>query len=212
MAINPNTAWPNLHNLYLAASGGGKSQAIKQNKEIPAQGARVVAWDVDEDHSVRHFDSRPAFARALLSACKSGRGFRIGWAGAGDVGTFEWFCQLVFAALDGRVKTHVLIEELADVSPSAGKATPAFGQLLRRGRKYGAVIHAASQRGTEISKTVYTQCSRHWVGIQEGVDVDRMARLCAVPPDLIKGLKPLQFLYKEAGKPPVKRQLNKPGK
>lgn len=210
MAINPNTAWNNQHNLYLAASGGGKSQAIKQNKAIPGRGVRVVAWDVDEDHNVRHFYNRADFARALLAGCRSGRGFRIGYAGECDVKSFEWWCALVFAALDGNVATHVIIEELADVSQSIGKASPAFGQLLRRGRKYGAIVHAASQRGTEISKTVFTQSARHWVGIQEGTDVDRMARLCAVEPAKIRSLKPLEFLYKEAGKPPVLKKLNKP--
>lgn len=210
MAINPNTAWSNQHNLYLAASGGGKSQAIKQNKAIPARGARVVAWDVDEDHNVKHYFDRSSFAKALLAGCRSGRGFRIGYAGEDDLKAFEWWCKLVFAALDGRIATHIIIEELADVSPSAGKASPAFGQLLRRGRKYGAIVHAASQRGTEISKTVFTQSARHWVGIQEGTDVERMARLCAVEPAKIQALKPLEFLYKEAGKQPVLKKLKRP--
>lgn len=210
MAINPNTAWNNQHSLYLAASGGGKSQAIKQNKAIPSRGARVVAWDVDEDHNVKHYFDKTSFARALLGGCRSGRGFRIGYAGVCDIAHFEWFCKLVFAALDGNVSTHIIIEELADVSPSIGKASQNFGQLLRRGRKYGAIIHAASQRGTEISKTVFTQSAVHWVGVQEGSDIDRMARLCAVEPSKIAALKPLEFLYKQAGQLPQLKKLNKP--
>lgn len=212
MAINENTEWPNRNALYLAASGGGKSQCIKQSSEIPKSGVRVIGWDPDRDHDLRHYTDRRAFVRALKSAIKSGRGFRLGWSGDSSPETFQWWCRVVWAALDGNVNTYLLIEELADVESSPGKASPPFGQLLRRCRKYGGILHAVSQRGTEIPKTCYTQCEIKYVGIQRGPDVKRMAKECGVFESDIKALKPLEFIRVESPHPNKKIKLRTPRK
>lgn len=205
MATNENTGHHNRHTLYVGCSGAGKSQALLQNKEIPARGARVLLWDIDNDHAARRYDNRRAFVAAVRAGIASGRGFRIAWSGADDPETFEWWCRVVWEALNGNRLTFVIIEELADVSPSAGKATPWFGKLLRRGRKYGAVLHMTTQRGTEISKTCYTQAGRKWIGQQEANDVRRMAQLAAVPESEVAALESLQFLVKPQGAAPAER-------
>ncbi len=73
MAKNPNTSLYNVNTLYLACSGGGKSQALKQNKTIPRQGVRVLLWDIDHDHAANRFENMPEYIRAVKSAIKSGQ-------------------------------------------------------------------------------------------------------------------------------------------
>ncbi len=204
---NPDTSLPNLNTLYLACSGGGKSQALFQNKLIPRSKVRHVLWDPDEDHPARRFYTLPSFKKALVEELKRGRGFRLAYSGDADVKTFEIWCQMVISILDGAKPTYVTIEELATVTETVSRATKYFGILLNRGRKYGAQIHLTTQRGTEISKTAYNQCPTKWVGIQEGADVDRMAKLCALTPGQIKELTPLEYWLKQSGKEPERVQL-----
>jgi hypothetical protein len=202
MAINPNTSHKNENHLYLACSGGGKSQALLHNKAIPKKGVRALLWDIDHDHRATRFESMAEFHRAVIAGIRSGAGFRIAFSGNDSVANFETFCRIAWAALDGNRTTYIYIEELADVSPASGKATPEFGRLLRKGRKFGARIHATSQRGTEISKTVYTQCPIKYIGQQEGDDIIRMSRIAGVSSEKIAALSPLQFFRKEAGPEP----------
>jgi len=202
MAVNPDTRHSNENTLYLACSGGGKSQAVRQNRAIPYRGARVLLWDIDEDHRAHRFDNLDHYRRAVIAGIRSGQGFRLAYTGPDTVEAFELWCRIAWAALDGRTKTFCIIEELADVSPSVAKATPEFGRLLRKGRKFGAKLHITSQRGAEIPKTAYTQCPIKWIGQQEGADVAKMAAIAGVGPEQISALKPLQFYRKEAGPEP----------
>lgn len=206
MAINPDTSLSNNHTLYLACSGGGKSQAVYQNAELPKRGVWHVLFDPDEDHPARRFDTMASFKAGLVAAVREakrrGGGFRVAFTGEATVANFETWCALVWAILDGRRLTYITIEELAAVSESAGKASPNFGRLLNRSRKYGGIIHATTQRGTEISKTAYVQCGKKIVGIQEGADVQKMAKLCALSVQQIETLKPLEYWVKRAGREP----------
>lgn len=204
---NPDTSLPNRNTLYLSCSGGGKSQAVFQNKDLPKRGVRCLLWDPDEDHPARRFYSLPKLKTALAGELKRGRGFRLAYSGGADVKTFELWCQMVNSILDGGKLTYLIIEELASVTESVGRASPHFGRLLNRGRKYGAIIHGTTQRGTEISKTAYIQCPTKYVGIQEGADVDRMAKICALTAEQIKSLKPLEYWVKKAGAEPDKLKL-----
>lgn len=205
---NPDTSLSNNNTLYLACSGGGKSQALFQNKNIPRSKVRCLLWDPDEDHPARRFYSLPELKKALAEELRRGRGFRLAYSGDADVQTFELWCAMVCSILDGGKLTYVIIEELADVSETAGKASPWFGRLLRRGRKYGARLHITTQRGTEISKTAYTQCLTKWVGIQEGADTEKMAKLCALSPSQVKELTALEYWVKKAGKEPERVKLD----
>lgn len=199
MAINPNTGHENQHVIVAAASGGGKSQLIGQELLPKGAGHRVLLWDPDEDYKANRFKDRAQFARAVAAANKSGKGFRLAFSGRSTESNFQWFCKLVMAALDGNKITHVIIEELADVSPSAGKALPEFGELLRRGRKYGARVVMATQRGTEIPKTAWTQVKTKYIGQQEAGDRVRMSREAGISEGEIQLLKPLEFFQKPAG-------------
>lgn len=194
MASNPDTSLPAQHRLILGATGSGKSQLARSL--LPGQGVRLLGWDTDDDHPGHHFDRRAAYAKAVAAGIRSGKPFRLLWNGANDLKTWEWWCELVFAALDGRHRTEILIEELADVSPSAGKASPKFGELIRRARKYNGRLTCLTQRGTEISKTVYTQSAEFWIGRQEATDIPRVSRLAAVTEARLAAITPLHYIRK----------------
>lgn len=201
MAINPDPSHRNYHEMVCATSGGGKTQLIG-NSLLP-KGAvsahRVIMWDIDEDYKAARFYDRVSFVRAVRDALASGRGFRLAFSGRPTVENFRWWCSVVWSVLDGKKVTHIVIEELADVSPSVGKALPEFGELLRKGRKYGARIIMATQRGAEIPKTAWTQVARRYIGQQEMGDRVRMSKEAGIHPDALAALNPMMFYKKEAG-------------
>jgi hypothetical protein len=202
---NPSTKWPNNHTMYVACSGGGKSQAAMQNPSIPKKGARVILWDQAGDHPGLHFTDRKSFVSALRMGLQRGGGFRIAWAGDDDIDTFEWFCSVVWRVLDGRYKTYLMVEELAAVSPSPFKATYWAGKLLNQGRKYGLEFHGTTQFPQEVAKTFYRNCLTKYIGMQLDDDMHRkMGKLVGVPPTAIAALEPLQFYLRLPTPDPAK--------
>lgn len=193
LAINQNTQHPNRNTLYLARSGGGKSQAMAQNPEIPKSGARVLLWDLSHDHKAVHIDNRVAYVRAVQKALASGKGFRLAYSGNGGPENFEWWCQVVWAALDGDYLTYVLVEELSAVCASVAKASPNAAVLLNQMRKYGGVFHGTSQKPQEISKTFYDQCEILHIGKQRGALVKKFARDLGIAEAEIEALNELEF-------------------
>ena len=199
MAKNPDTTRPNKNTCYVACSGYGKSQALGGNTDLPKKGVRVLLWDVDNDHKATHYENKLQFEKAIELGLKNRKPFRFAWSGRCDVETFEWWCGEVWKALDGRWDTYIVVEELADVSVCSGKASPNWGQLNRRCRKYGGILHWTTQRSQEISKTAFDQAAIKYIGYpNEGA---RTAHLCGLAgvsePDLL-GLKPLEF-YRRHG-------------
>lgn len=202
MAIHQNPSLPNRHTGYIACSGYGKSQALKQNPDIPKRGARVLLWDPDEDHQATHYTHWKSYVQAVRKAMYSGYGFRLAWAGEVSQEQFEKFCQLCWVCLDGRRALFIIIEELADVQKSAGKASNWFGQLCRKARKYYGILHWTSQRAEEIPNTVLTQTENFWIGYPNDTcppsGVEKLARLARCPngsKDLYE-LDKLQYFHK----------------
>lgn len=192
MATNQDTRHANEHAIYIGCSGSGKTQALKQN--VGLKSARhVLYWDIDEDHKATRFTNRGEFARAVAQAVKSGKAYKLAFSGLDTVENFEWFCRVAWVALNGTYETYVVIEELADVSPSVAKATPEFGRLLRKGRKFGAKILMTSQRGQEIPKTAFNQVAVTYVGQQTGADVDKVARERGIAAAELRALEKLNF-------------------
>lgn len=195
---NPDGRWPNDHTLYAAVSGGGKSQAMLQNKKIPPKGARVILWDHAPDHPGDHYRTKKGFLTALKAGItrnlKSGTGFRVAFSGPRTVENYEWWCEVVWRCLDGRYRTYVLAEELSAVSVSTAKATPMAAVLLNEGRKYGMVFHGTTQRPQEIPKTYFEQCEHKYVGQQKTLKQKRrMAEEIGVTVEEISALDKLQF-------------------
>lgn len=194
--VNPNPAKEARHTLYLATTGGGKSQAVLQNPAIPwnAKGVRIVMWDQAGDYPGIHCDSRAGFVRHLRAGIASGQGFRVAFSGAATMENFEWWCEVVWSILDGNHDTHMIAEELSGVCQSAGKASPNAAILLNQSRKYGGIFHGVSQKPQEVAKTYYDQAAYKWIGQQKGLAMrKKMAAEIGVTPDQIGALAPLQF-------------------
>lgn len=198
--VNPNPDLPPKHTIYIAKSGGGKSQALKQNPDIPkTKGTRVIGWDHAGDHAGIHFYGRKGFMKALEIAERGGKGFRLFYAGPKSVKEFEWFCEIVWAILDGNKLTHLIVEELSRVSPSAAKASPNAAELLNEGRKYGLIFHGTSQKPQEVAKTFFDQCDIKYIGMQRSKKMQtRMAEEIDLVAADIAALKELEF-YRDDG-------------
>lgn len=193
MAINQNTKWPNRNTLYFGRTGSGKSQACKQNPEIPRSGARVLLWDPSHDHKAHHIDSKVTYANQVREALKSGKPFRLAYSGGVSPLDHEWWCDVVWAALDGNFQTFVLSEELSAVCLSIAKAAPSAARLINQGRKYGMVFHGITQKPQEISKTYFDMTEIFYVGQQRGDNVKKCAKLLGIGVDDIEKLEPLEF-------------------
>lgn len=194
MAINQNTKWPNENTIYLGRSGSGKSQALKQNEKVPRSGVRVLLWDLSHDHKALHIDSKKTYARTVSDALASGKAFRLAFSGGdGSVEDFEWWCSVVWAALDGNYATYVLVEELSAVCSSVAKASPNAAKLLNQGRKFGMKFHGVTQKPQEISKTYYDQSEVFYIGQQRGDNVRKCAKLLGLDERFVNELEPLQF-------------------
>lgn len=200
---NPNTAHPNRHELYLACTGGGKSQMLRHNlSKLPAS-ERIILWDQAGDHTGLHYQSQKTFLTALKAGLKRGGGFRIAYAGPRTVESWEWFCEVVWACLDGNKITHLVAEELSAVCPSAGRATPNAEVLLNEGRKYGLIFHGTSQKPQAVAKTYFDQCDHKYIGRQKTRRMCiKMAEEIGVEPDAIGTLEPLQFWYDDGSADP----------
>ena len=197
MAVNEDTSKHNRHVCVTAATGGGKSQCMYD--VVPAKGVRAVFWDVDRDHNCIHLRDKKQFVAAVNKAHKSGKPFRIGWCGDDDQDTFIWWCKVVWALLDGRYDTYVVVEEAADLDLGAGKPPLEFGRIIRRGRKYGAILVTCTQRCQEIPKGLLTQSAVLYIGPQAAHDARYLSKIAPVDPDILPRLDPLNFYRVEKG-------------
>lgn len=210
MAINPDGSRKAKHTVVIGTTGAGKSQCLKNI--IPARGVRVVAFDPEGEHVKPScsFDSFPRFCRELLNADRSGMNYRIAYTGARSAADFERFCAAVWDVLDGTTETHLLLEEVAQFTKSSGPAMDAYGNLLRRGRKYGGICYTVAQRAQELPTTARQQSPIRYVGVVDGADDAKAAAkyadvtaqtLLDIPPDT------LTFYRKVTGQPSEKVQF-----
>lgn len=209
---NPNNAHRAEHTLYLAVTGGGKSQAVNHNLRAqlkPGSPARVVLWDQAGDYPGHHFETRKGFLQALKKAVASGKGYRIAFAGPVTAENWEWWCECVWSILDGRHETYAIAEELSAVSPSVSKASPNAAILLNQGRKYGLKFHGVSQKPQEVAKTFFDQCPLKWIGQQKGKAMRRrMAEELGISQEQVHELGPLEFFVDDgSAKEPEKTRI-----
>ena len=202
MAINPNDDLKNRHTLVIGQSGSGKTYWLKRHKWLKGKrGKRVIIWDAYESHEAHYARSLSEFARMLAGAMRSGKGFRIGLAVHPTQAAFEQFCRMVWAALDGSKETFVLVEELGDVA-KPGKASQNWGQLIRVGRKFGAILLPVTQRPQEIDKTLFTQVSRIWCGLVSAYDRTYVEKYLDLERGSLATIEPesYRFVYKHGHK------------
>jgi len=145
-------------------SGSGKSAyAIRQHRESK----RLIVWDPEDDMAAKmkakRITSAAALTVALLDEAQGGPGrwcyVPRSLGGAAMAHEFGFFCRVAMAWAVHYGPCDVIVEELADVS-TAGKAPEGWGQLVRRGRKWGINTTAISQRWAESDKTTFGNAAR----------------------------------------------------
>ena len=194
MAKNPNPGLINQHTLYISKSGGGKSQAMRQNKAL--KNGRHLFWDESRDQRMPglvYYNDRTELIRALDLALRQ-RYFKIGWDGLRDSKTFEWWCRVIWTIADGKRPLNLWIEELSRVNNS-GEARPDHALILNEGRKYGVIHRATTQRPQEITKTAYDNTAIYYIGQQKKANMERFAHELDIDKANLVGLKPLEFYH-----------------
>jgi len=141
--------------------------------------------------------------KALFAAHQSGRGFRIAYAGDPSPAAFDLWCHALWQVLDGRRETYALIEEYSDCCPGAGplsvKTAFYHRRLWTQGRKYGAVIHATSQRPQLISKDALGNVGILWASSMDLSAAKRIADEMDINQKDLRACLPGEFFYRNNG-------------
>lgn len=201
---------PNRHRLHVGTSGSGKSSRIREllRAEKPP---RVVAWDPDEDFDLPRYESVAGFARALKAAHASGKRYRLALTTGAGPKAFAAWCDAVWAVRDPGRPLVAIVDELAAVVRSAGKAAPAWARLTSRGRKYGLIIWCGTQRPQEIDKTLYSNVGCLWSGrLKTARDRKLVAEEMDVSAEALAALGPLEYLERWGGDAPTKGRVRIP--
>ena len=154
-----DTKLANRNQLIIGASGSGKSAYLRETIDFKSN--RVVAWDPDEDFRLPRVRDLATFEK-LVKKCGFGK-IRVALTVAPTEENFERWAGLVFAICHAAAPMEILADEIADVTRVA-KASPNWGQLCRKVRKYGGRISAITQRPQEADKTIFNQAHIKWLG------------------------------------------------
>lgn len=193
--------------LALGATGTGKSATLKlELAAIAAAPRRPWGILVDPDNEYgAHVAALSADLNTITSiSLKPGTG--AGWfrfVPSDDrklaIRQFSYLCGLAWI-WSTRLKreTLLLVDELSDFT-AANDAPAAWRRLVRRGRKQGISVLAASQRPAEIDKTIFSNASRIRV-YRLGYDADQTAAAAAlgVARTDVAGLQGHEFLERNA--------------
>jgi hypothetical protein len=154
-----DTALSNKNMIIIGASGSGKSAYLRD--KIDFKQKRIIAWDPDEDFKLPRVRSLKVF----IALCKKSGfgGIRAALTIEPTEENFEKFAQLAFALCHCKAPMTILADEIADVT-RVSKASPHWGQLCRKVRKYGGVLCAITQRPQEADKTIFNQAKYKWCG------------------------------------------------
>ncbi|WP_462172010.1 ATP-binding protein [Pseudoalteromonas xiamenensis] len=150
---------PNENMLIVGASGSGKSAFLRE--KIDFKQPRIIAWDPEEDYQLPRIRSIKAF---LALAKKTGFGpIRVAVTVQPNEENFERWAGIVFELCHAAAPMTILADEIADVT-RVSKASPYWGQLCRKVRKYAGRLCAITQRPQEADKTIMNQVEYTWCG------------------------------------------------
>jgi hypothetical protein len=199
---------PQCNILIVGASGSGKSSYLRQ--EVDFKQKRIIAWDPDEDFTLPRCRDLKTFTKLCKNA-----GFgpiRVSLTIDPNEENFEVFAGLAFALCHAKAPMDILADEIADVT-RVGKASPNWGQLCRKVRKYGGRLLAATQRPQEADKTIFNQTKFKWCGaLSSNAAYKFMATEMDVPLDEFKALdnieqKQVQYWLREGTKASEKQTM-----
>lgn len=188
-----NTALKAEHMYFCGNSGTGKSSRIK---EMLKKAPRAIIFDPDDEYSELSGVVRVTSAGALFSALSKHKNsnLKIAFVAEG-IKAFEFWANCAFLWRN----CVAVAEEIADVT-TPSKAPPAWGRLIRRGRKYGVLICAVTQRPAEADKTILSNAATIRTGaLGRHADREAIAREMDCKSSEISKLIPLDFIeYKRA--------------
>lgn len=162
-----------------------------------------MLWDINRDHPAHRFEKLGDFARAVGAANKSGRGFRLAYCGAPSPDAFEIWAAIYWEILDGNKLTHSIVEEYSDCCRGAGLLSQKndfnHRRLWTQGRKYGAVIHATSQRPQLISKDALGNAGIIWGSFMDTKAAKRIADEIDINVGELRSCAKGEFFRREIG-------------
>jgi hypothetical protein len=201
MPSNPKTAPPALQqrpdgSLYVAtgASRTGKTTWVEQRTRATR---RMLVWDSADEWSWRFNCRRVESVFELAQLVKPGApASRIAFCAQVTAENFAAWCKLAWIFIRADVGTLV-VEELSDVT-HPGKAPVFWGEIVRKGLRYGPEIYALTQRPSESDKTVFGNASvLHTHQLDRVDDGKQMARELRVDQALVDALKPYQWIERD---------------
>ncbi len=185
--------------LVAGSTGSGKSAWTMQQC---GQAPRLLVWDAMAEwarrarlHSVTSAAELGALVARDLKAPRGSR-FRVAYAGPVTREHFDAFCKIAWVWLRSQPGTLV-VEELADVT-TPGKAPPAWGEIVRKGRHTGATVYALTQRPAESDKTIFGNAALIHAGLCGSEDDrKRIAKALDVPIEEVRALRQLQWIERD---------------
>lgn len=170
--------------LVTGSSGSGKTAwTIQHIKNHP----RVLAWDPEGE-----FAEKPGFTRVnpkqLVTVAASGVTGRFSFVPPKGSADFDFWARAAWCYAQTPGEKTVIADETSDVTHT-GKASGAWGQIIRRGRKHGATVIGITQRPAESDKTIVGNASLiHVCAMWEAHDQEYMAKRLGVPLEDVQSL------------------------
>ncbi|MGH8964154.1 MAG: hypothetical protein ACRDXB_02325 [Actinomycetes bacterium] len=159
---------------------------------------RLLVWDSAGEFSDLHNCIRVTDVRELAELVKPGApARRIAFCVPVTAKNFEAFCRLAWVFICSHRDAVLVVEELADVT-TPNKAPAAWGELIRKGLRYGPEIYALTQRPAESDKTSIGNASVlvvHQCALE--IDATYMAKQLRVPVELVDALKPYERIERD---------------
>jgi hypothetical protein len=179
--------------LFVVAGASRSGKTLWTAQQV-ARERRVLVWDLQGEWSMRYRCARVS-SLAELAARVDDRA-RLAFHRPGMVGDFETFCRLAFCWL--RLAPGALVIEETASMTHAGKAPPAWGDVVRMSLRYGVHLYALTQRPAESDKTAFGNASVIHAG-RATTPRDRatLAEYLDVPVATVAALRPLEWIERD---------------
>lgn len=193
--------------MICGSSGSGKTAYVLQL----IQGvSRLLAWDPEGE-----FASKPDITqvgyKGLVHVATAGTPGRFAFVPPKGSADFEFWARAAWCYAQTPGQKTIIADETSDVTHS-GKASGAWGQIIRRGRKHGADVIGITQSPAESDKTLLKNANIiHICSLWELLDQKYMSERTGIPIDEIKSLQAdketgvFEYLQIDRGKKTTRR-------
>lgn len=190
--------------------GASRSGKTAWTKKAVAKEKRLMAWDPEAQWCELPGWVKVTSRKALAEWAQKPGAYRVAYVAGGKLqDEFDYWASCVFHAGRFVGPLSCIAEELADVT-TPGKAPDKWGILVRRGLKRDISIYAISQRWSEADKTAVGNASAYVLFRQSsGDDIRYLSRKTRVPFEELDGLKPLEYVVKDAATGDTERGILK---